>query len=75
MDELLDAEEPAGTGAVVAIVELVHRSLQPAETGSAFQQKYFAAIQNHPDVVFAHRDAQQSLARARGKSLNRTTLN
>jgi len=33
----------------------------PSETGTEFQQKYFAALQNSPDAVLAHADTVRVL--------------
>jgi hypothetical protein len=65
MDELLAAREspPESTG-----VALIHQSrllLTPLETGDEFQQKYFKAMQQSPEVVLAHAQFANLLGPAR----------
>jgi hypothetical protein len=54
MDELLAAKEMPNESTAVALIQNAKLLLTPAESGSEFQQKYFAAMQESPEVVVAH---------------------
>lgn len=56
IDELLDAKEPATTEDARALLKEAQTLLAPAETGSDFQRKYYAALQADPDAVLTHRE-------------------
>src|SRR5688500_4457066 len=65
MDELLaDKKSPKeSTGA--ALILQSRTLLTPAEAGDEFQRKYFAAMQDSPEVVLAHADFAKVLGPAR----------
>jgi hypothetical protein len=56
IDEMLDADEPATAADAEALLAGARLLLKPSEAGGKFGQKYFAAIQQSPDVVLAHRE-------------------
>jgi hypothetical protein len=62
MDEMLDADEPATAADAEALLAGGRALLKPSETGGGFGQKYFAAIQQSPDVVLAHREVTRLLS-------------
>lgn len=62
IDEMLDAEEPPAQPDVDAVIQQARQLIVPSETGSEFQQKYFAALQNSPDAVLAHAETMKVLA-------------
>jgi hypothetical protein len=65
MDELLASREPASESTAVALIEQSRMLLTPAEAGSEFQRKYFAAMQQSPEVVLAHSEFAALLGPAR----------
>ena len=65
MDELLAAREGAGDSTALALMEQSRILLTPAESGSEFQKKYFAAMQQSPEVVVAHSEFANLLGPAR----------
>ena len=74
-DMLLDGKQPVTAAAVSSLVSLAGQSIQPSENGSPFQRKFHAAMQEDPDVIFAHRDTQEALARAKGGTLSSPARN
>lgn len=54
MDELLSAKEMPNEETAVALIQQARILLTPTESGSEFQKKYFAAMQQSPEVVVAH---------------------
>lgn len=62
IDEMLDADEPATDDEAAALLAQVRALLRPSEAGGGFGQKYFAAIQQSPDVVLAHREVTRFLS-------------
>jgi hypothetical protein len=64
-DILLDGDEPVTEAAARSIVEYASGLLTASPTGNPFQKKYDAALQNEPDVIFAHRDVQGRLTNAK----------
>jgi hypothetical protein len=54
IDELLAAKETPEDKTGVALMQQASMLLTPAESGGAFQRKYFAAMQLSPEVVLAH---------------------
>ena len=62
IDETLDADEPATIGDAKSLFMQIEALLKPAETGSEFAQKYFAALQREPDAVLAHREVKRMLS-------------
>jgi hypothetical protein len=65
MDELLAAKETPNEETAVALIQQASILLTPAESGSQFQKKYFAAIQQSPEVVVAHAEFANVLGPAR----------
>ena len=65
MDELLAAKETPNEERGVALIQQARILLTPAETGSEFQKKYFAAMQQSPEVVVAHSEFANVLGPAR----------
>lgn len=71
MDELLAARETPGENTGVALILQARILLTPAETGSEFQRKYFAAMQQSPEVVGAHSEVAKALGPGRlSKEIN-----
>lgn len=62
VDELLHADEPVTSTAIVALIKDVRTLLTPDQFGSEFALKYDAAFQHNPDVVLAHADITALLA-------------
>ena len=54
MDELLAAKETPKEGTALALIKQASILLTPSEAGSEFQKKYFAAMQQSPEVVLGH---------------------
>ena len=67
IDEMLDAEEPPAQADVDAVIKQARQLIVPSETGSEFQQKYFAALQNSPDAVLAHANTMKVLGSVKAK--------
>ena len=65
MDELLAAKEAPLENTGVALMRQAEILLTPAELGSEFQRKYFAAMQQSPEVVMAHSEFARVLGPAR----------
>jgi hypothetical protein len=65
MDELLAAKETPGEATAVALIRQASILLTPSESGSEFQKKYFAAMQQSPGVVLAHSEFANVLGPAR----------
>ena len=65
MDELLAAKEPPNESTGVALIRQAEILLTPSEAGSEFQRKYFAAMQQSPEVVLAHSEFARVLGPAR----------
>jgi hypothetical protein len=65
MDELLAARETSNEDTAVALIQQARMLLTPAESGSEFQKKYFAAMQQSPEVVVAHAEFATVLGPAR----------
>ena len=61
IDEMLDADEPPAGPDIEAVIKQARQLIVPSETGTEFQQKYFAALQNSPDAVLAHADTVRVL--------------
>lgn len=62
IDEMMDAAEPATAAEAEALLAGARSLLKPSETGGGFGGKYFAAIQQSPDVVLAHREVTRLLS-------------
>lgn len=54
IDQVLDADDEAVTD-VSLLVARARELVAPDEAGSPYAQRYHAALQDVPDVVFAHR--------------------
>jgi hypothetical protein len=65
MDELLAAKETPNENTAVALIRQAGILLTPAESGSEFQKKYSAAMQQSPEVVLAHSEFASVLGPAR----------
>lgn len=65
MDELLAAKETPSENTAAALIQQARILLTPAEAGSEFQKKYFAAMQQSPEVVLAHSEFAAVLGPAR----------
>jgi len=65
MDELLAAKETPRDATAVALIQQATILLTPSETGSEFQRKYFAAMQQSPEVLLAHSEFAGLLGPAR----------
>ena len=55
IDQTLDTETPDSVVDVDPIVAQARRLVAPDETGTPYEQRYHAALQEVPDVVLAHR--------------------
>ena len=65
MDELLAAKESPKESTAVALIQQANFLLTPSEAGGEFQKKYFAAMQQSPEVVLAHSEFANLLGPAR----------
>lgn len=65
MDELLAAKETPNEDTAVALIQNAKLLLTPMESGNEFQRKYFAAMQESPEVVVAHSEFAAVLGPAR----------
>jgi hypothetical protein len=65
MDELLAAKETPNEATGAALIQNARMLLTPAESGSEFQKKYFAAMQRSPEVVVTHAEFAKVLGPAR----------
>jgi hypothetical protein len=65
IDELVAARETASETTAVAMVEQARMLLTPNEAGPEFQQKYFASVQESPEVVLAHAEFAKLLGPGR----------
>ncbi len=59
LDHAQAEEDDAGVQAAVARARAL---LDPPDPGTAFGARYLRALQDHPDVVLAHRDLGRALA-------------
>src|SRR5687767_7075120 len=55
IDESVETEDPDATPDVEAIVARAKVVVAPAEMETPHGERYLAALQEHPDAVFAHR--------------------
>jgi len=65
IDEALDAREPTSESTASALIDEARLLLVPAESGGEFQQKYFASVQQSPEVVLAHAEFAKLLGPGR----------
>ena len=56
IDEMLEDDTPPEDSDLQAVLAHVRDLTTPSETGNPYEQRYYAALQEHPDAVFAHRD-------------------
>lgn len=61
IDETLESDAPVTEEGLEALLGDAVTLTTPAEQGDEYQQKYYAALQNEPDVVFAHREVRRLL--------------
>ena len=65
IDELLASRETPQETTGLALISQAKILLTPLETGDEFQRKYFAAMQESPEVVLAHAEFAKVLGPAR----------
>lgn len=65
IDELLDARESSSEGTAAALIDEARILLTPNEAGPEFHQKYFASVQESPEVVLAHAEFARVLGPGR----------
>lgn len=65
IDEVLDSRESPQESTALALIEHSRILLTPSEAGGEFQRKYFATVQDSPDVVLAHAEFAKVLGSAR----------
>ncbi|MDQ6651383.1 MAG: hypothetical protein M3Y84_01430 [Acidobacteriota bacterium] len=65
MDEFVDAHEPGSESTAAALIEQSRILLTPTESGNEFQRRYFASLQQSPEVVVAHSEFARLLGPAR----------
>ncbi len=65
MDELLASRESPQETTGAALISQSKILLTPLESGDEFQRKYFAAMQQSPEVVLAHAEFAKALGPAR----------
>ena len=56
IDEMLEDEIPPGQNDLEAVLAHARDLTAPNEAGNPYERRYFAALQEYPDAVFAHRD-------------------
>ena len=56
IDEMLADEIAPGPGDLEVVLGHLRDLTSPNETGNAYEQRYYTALQQSPDAVFAHRD-------------------
>ena len=61
IDETVDGGSQDGTSEVDAIAARARAVTAADEAGTPHAQRYHAALQEHPDAVFAHRDVTNVL--------------
>ncbi len=62
LDEALAAETPVTPDDTRGAIMLARKMFAPAESGDAFQKRYFAAIQRDPAVVMEHAELARLFA-------------
>ena len=65
MDELLAAKEVPAESTAKALIQQAGILLTPSESGTEFQKKYFAAMQQSPEVLLGHSEFANVLGPAR----------
>jgi len=61
IDQTVDTELPDSAAEIEALVARAREVTAADEAGSPHAQRYYAALQEHPDAVFAHRDVTNVL--------------
>jgi len=61
IDEMLEDDIPPEQGDLEAVAAHIRDLTSPNETGNAYEQRYYAALQEHLDVIFAHREVVKLL--------------
>jgi hypothetical protein len=56
IDEMLEDAVRPGENDLEAVLAHVRDLTTPNEAGNPYEQRYFTALQENPDAVFAHRD-------------------
>ncbi|WNZ22461.1 hypothetical protein HJG54_06015 [Leptolyngbya sp. NK1-12] len=72
IDDALSAKEPITLGQVEALLAKARTMLQPCETGSSLEKRYYRAIQRDPDIALMHAEATRLLASPDADSNNAT---
>lgn len=62
IDEMLQADEPVSLESVQSLIDYIRTLLTPSEDGTAFERKYYNALQGEPGVVLAHAEVSKLLA-------------
>ena len=61
IDQTVDSELPETGTEIEALAARAREVTAADEAGSPHAQRYYAALQEHPDAVFAHRDVTNVL--------------
>ena len=61
IDELLEDQQPPASDEVAAVVAQLELLTTPSETGNDYARRYYTALQENPESVFAHRDVVELL--------------
>jgi hypothetical protein len=64
IDEMLEDEIPPEESDLEAVLAHARDLSSPNEAGNSYEQRYYTALQEHPDAVFAHRDLVKLLKAA-----------
>lgn len=64
IDTMLDVEHPEPRLEIDAIIRQARTLVAPDEAGTAYAQRYHAALQEHPDAVLAHGQVAAVLRKA-----------
>jgi len=56
IDEMLEDRIPPELGDLEAVVAHARDLSSPNQAGNPYEQRYYTALQEYPDAVFAHRD-------------------
>jgi len=65
IDEALDGREAAAETTANALMQQARLLLTPNEAGPEFQRKYYASVQESPEVVLAHAEFARLLGPSR----------
>jgi hypothetical protein len=61
IDELLEDQQPPASHEVAAVVAQLELLTTPSETGNDYARRYYTALQENPESLFAHRDVVELL--------------